>query len=97
MTRTEENAEFLESKPTRFDGRPDQCAIKIELEIYSVLMDISKSLAIIADGINKPEVLKICDNCTHDPNNKVDSIAYCSDCYDFSEWEAKDDGQRSKI
>lgn len=49
MSRVEENLEMIKHTKGRFSGNCDQVMCSMMGEILGVLLDISKSLAIIAD------------------------------------------------
>lgn len=49
MSRAEENQELLNRAQLSFTGAPDKVMCNIEAQKLGILMDISKSLAIIAD------------------------------------------------
>ena len=50
MSRVEENQELLNRAQLSFTGAPDKVMCNIEAQKLGILMDISKSLAIIADS-----------------------------------------------
>lgn len=50
MNRIEENQEILNKVTSSFSGPPDKVMCNIEGQKLGILMDISKSLAIIADA-----------------------------------------------
>lgn len=52
MSRVDENQELLNRAQQSFTGTPDKVMCNIEAQKLGILMDISKSLAIIADGLN---------------------------------------------
>ena len=49
MSRADENQELLNRAQLSFTGAPDKVMCNIEAQKLGILMDISKSLAIIAD------------------------------------------------
>lgn len=49
--RITENKKMLESLPAEFQGTPAQIANKLKITELKILIDISKSLAIIADTV----------------------------------------------
>ena len=49
MSRADENQELLNRVQLSFTGAPDKVMCNIEAQKLGILMDISKSLAIIAD------------------------------------------------
>ena len=49
MSRVEENENMIQFTKGRFDGKPDQVLCQIKGQELGVLLDISKSLAILAD------------------------------------------------
>ena len=62
MSRVEENSNVLANTKSIFHGKPDEVLGLIEGQKLGILMDISKSLAIIADScyIPKKEVEDEC-------------------------------------
>lgn len=56
MSRVDENQELLNRAQLSFTGAPEKVMCNIEAQKLGILMDISKSLAIIADAnvIYKP-------------------------------------------
>ena len=50
MSRVEENANFVANVPESFSGSTDQVLMKEYAAILGALVDISKSLAIIAEA-----------------------------------------------
>ena len=54
MSRVEENQELLNRAQLSFTGAPDKVMCNIEAQKLGILMDISKSLAIIADNNSDP-------------------------------------------
>ena len=50
MSRIDENKELLDRAKLSFSGKTDQIICDIEAQKLGILMDISKSLAIIADA-----------------------------------------------
>lgn len=50
MSRVEENAEVLKKTKGRFSGKAEDVMCSMTGEILGILMDISKSLAVIADN-----------------------------------------------
>lgn len=50
MSRVEENAEILKKTKNQFNGKPESVMCSMTGEILGILMDISKSLAVIADN-----------------------------------------------
>lgn len=61
MTRKEENAEMIKNLSTAFTGTIEEGKVFMLGNITALLMDISKSLAILAD--EKEE--KKCENCAN--------------------------------
>ena len=51
MSRVEENENMIQSTRRVFNGKPDDVLCQIEGQKLGVLLDISKSLAIIADNV----------------------------------------------
>lgn len=49
MSRAEENQELLNRAQLSFTGAPDKVMCNIEAQKLGILMDISKSLAVLAD------------------------------------------------
>lgn len=49
MSRVEENANMIQSTKTTFHGKTDDVLCQIKGQELGVLLDISKSLAVIAD------------------------------------------------
>lgn len=49
--RITENKKMLESLPAEFQGNPAEIANKLKVTELKILIDISKSLAIIADTV----------------------------------------------
>lgn len=52
MSRIDENKELLDRAQLSFSGPPEKVMCGIEAQKLGILMDISKSLAILADGLN---------------------------------------------
>lgn len=52
MNRIKENQELLDRAKLSFTGNPERVMCDIEAQKLGILMDISKSLAILADGFN---------------------------------------------
>ena len=52
MSRIDENKELLDRATLSFSGPPEKVMCNIEAQKLGILMDISKSLAIIADYCN---------------------------------------------
>lgn len=50
MSRVEENEKILQNTTRSFHAKPDEALCLIEGQKLGILMDISKSLAIIADS-----------------------------------------------
>lgn len=50
MSRIQENEELLKQATLSFSGPPEKVMCNIEAQKLGILMDISKSLAIIADA-----------------------------------------------
>lgn len=99
MSRLDEVKNFIVKQPTHISGTNEECIAKIELMKLHVLQDIDISLAYMVDIFNsvknqeekpKEPVEKTCETCKSDPNDKYDCIVYCDECYDYSEWEAKE-------
>lgn len=63
MTRKEENAEMINKVPTTFTGTKDEGMMFLLGTISSCMLDISKSLAIIAD--EKPDLKEPDDTLTY--------------------------------
>ena len=61
MSRSEENQELLNRAQLSFTGAPEKVMCNIEAQKLGILMDISKSLAIIADGLNDELTLRRCN------------------------------------
>ena len=99
MSRVDEVLASIFEQPSDFSSTPDDCLVKIEIMKLNVLRDIDLSLAYMVDIFNevknqeekpKEPVEKTCETCKSDPNDKYDCIVYCDECYDYSEWEAKE-------
>lgn len=52
MSRIQENEELLNRAQLSFTGAPEKVMCNIEAQKLGILMDISKSLAVMADGLN---------------------------------------------
>lgn len=57
MTRLEENQNTLNSTDIHYTGRFEDVLCKIESNKLGILMDISKSLAMIADTLSRDTLL----------------------------------------
>ncbi len=99
MSRVDEVKNFITKQPAQISGTNEECIAKIELMKLHALQDIGISLAYMVDIFNevknqeekpKEPVEKTCETCKSDPNDKYDCIVYCDECYDYSEWEAKE-------
>lgn len=55
MSRVEENENMIQSTKRVFNGKPDSVLCQIKGQELGVLLDISKSLAVIADAVSVPE------------------------------------------
>ena len=102
MSRVEENKEWVERQPKTFTGNYEDINAKIEMCIYSTLLDISKSLAVIADNVSKDpirscvdvnaaatKIQKTCETCKHwayYPAYDNKDINPCEDCNDYDKW-----------
>lgn len=49
MSRVKENEEWMERQPKTFTGKSEDIDLKTKMCIYTALLDISRSLAVIAD------------------------------------------------
>lgn len=58
--------------------------------IANSLEDQNKIFRAVAEESKPEPVEKTCETCKSDPNDKYDCIVYCDECYDYSEWEAKE-------
>lgn len=96
MSRVEENKEWMERQPKTFTGNYEDIGAKIEMCIYSALLDISKSLAVIADNVSKDPIQsavmktqKTCETCkdwAYYPAYDNKDINPCEDCNDYDKW-----------
>lgn len=50
MSRVEENKEWMDRQPKTFTGSTEDIDVKLKMCVYTTLLDISRSLAMIADG-----------------------------------------------
>lgn len=91
MGRIEQNAELMEKLPRQYTGSQEIIQTKVMMDILAVLQDISISLAQLSNNFENV-TQKTCENCKYDPNDKTDQIIACQECYDFSQWEDKDNG-----
>ena len=64
MTRLEENQNTLNSTDIHYDGRFEEVLCKIESNKLGILMDISKSLAMIADNLEVLNERRNMEHCT---------------------------------
>lgn len=55
MSRVEENKEWMDQQPRQFTGDYKDIEVKIKMCIYTTLLDISRSLAYIADNTGDKE------------------------------------------
>ena len=51
MRRVKENNKLIEKMPEEFQGGCTEVSIAVQFQILTVLKDISKSLALIADSV----------------------------------------------
>lgn len=95
MSRVEENKEWMERQPKSFTGSHEDINVRIQMCIYTTLLDISKSLAIIADNVSKDsiaatEIKKTCETCGnlayYPPTYDNKDINPCENCNDYDKW-----------
>ena len=95
MSRVDENEELLDRAKLSFTGNPERVMCDIEAQKLGILMDISKSLAILADCFLVEQQEKSCKDCIYWLMNKDDEnrrCRYCNDMDEFSPLEG-DDGK----
>lgn len=55
MSRVEDNQVILDGTPTSYNGQVDKVQTQIMANQIGILMDISKSLAVIVDALTEEE------------------------------------------
>ena len=93
MSRIDENKELLDRAKLSFSGKTDQIICDIEAQKLGILMDISKSLAILADHCLVEQEEKSCKDCIYWLMNEDDKnrrCRYCNNMDEFSPSEGDD-------
>ena len=84
MSRIEENQILAEKVKGTYDKISDA-------KLASILLDISKSLAVIADACNPVQAwpsTKLCGNCKHWEEDDDNPNSVCHTCRGRENWEA---------